>query len=236
MGLVAVEKREALALPGFEISRAFSLLQNEKNARKWLEHTASEITHHDGECCSQARSWLLGMAQSMENASLCDGGIRAPHWLSDRFEWGPSRWPIAWCELIEQDVIDCGVFAALVREIFHEQGVRAHPGQVVIQYSETCTHHWQQLWRNGAALLPDAGSTQPGEFFPWVGKNLVYHEICVVEAQDGIARLYDSTWGNWYQPHLRDGFGAVVAVRTQCAGDLLWGDRVLRSGEWMVMA
>ena len=172
----------------------------------------------------------------MENASLCEGGIRAPHWLSDRFEWGPSRWPIAWCELIEQEVIDCGVFAALVREIFREQGVRAHPGQVVIQYSETCTHHWQELWREGASRLPANLSEKQGQFFPWVGKNLVYHEICVVEPQDGIARLYDSTWGNWYQPHLRDGFGSVVAVRTQCEGDLLWGDRILRSGEWMVMA
>ena len=236
MGLVAVKNKGILRDPGAGVG-SMELMLSEVNARKWIEHTASEITHHDGDCCRQARAWILGMAQSMENASLCESGIRVPHWLSDHFEWGPSEWPISWCELVRLDIIDCGVFSALVREIFQEQGVSAHPGQVVIHYGETCTSHWRGLWDEGAHKLTSLSSARRDErYFPWVGKNLVYHEICVVESEPGVARLYDSTWGNWYHSDIRNGFGSIVAVRTQAPQELIWGDRTLRSGEWTVMA
>ena len=45
--------------------------------------------------------------------------------------------------------------------------------------------------------------------------------------------IYDSTLGNWYEPHARCGFAAVLAIRTECPRLLRWGGKVLSCGEWV---
>jgi hypothetical protein len=212
-------------------------LSDEKKANLWLDHCGSEITYHDGDCCRQARSWFLGWARSMDSASLVEAGVRAPTWLSQRFEWGPSRWPIAWCELIEQKVIDCGVFAALAREVFQDQGLSVFPAQVVLQYGEKCTQHWSAFWKLDPLETKAHHRTEDShELFPWIGVRHVYHEICVVESSPGVARFYDSTWGNWYLPHPSSGFGAVLAIRSFAPQALSWGKYEVESGEWLVVS
>jgi len=208
-----------------------SWLKGEAQAPLWLDHCGSEILQHDGKCCAQAKSWFLGWARSMDSASLVESGVRAPVWLSQRFEWGPSRWPIAWCELIEQKVIDCGVFAALARETFLDQGVAAFPAQVVLRYGERCTQHWNAYWK-----LDSSTNEESHELFPWIGTRHVYHEICVVEASPGEARFYDSTWGNWYLPQPQSGFGSILAIRSFAPHALNWGNYRVRSGEWLVVS
>jgi hypothetical protein len=154
--------------------------------------------------------------------------MKAPTWLSQRFTWGPSKWPISWCQLVKEKVLDCGVFAALAREVFKAQGQTAHPAQALLSYNEHCTRHWKDLWENEK---PD----DAGKLFPWIGNETVYHELCVIERPDGTAKLYDSTWGNWYEPRRRSGFGALLAFRTECPRLLRWEDRIISHGEWIVL-
>jgi len=214
------------------------LFGHEENFARWIEHPTSVITHHDSPCCDVARMWFLSYARSMEIGNLSQYGIQAPTWLSQLYTWGPSEWPIAWCQLVRERVLDCGVFAALAREVFGAQGHQAHPAQALLSYNETCTRHWKDLWKKGPGRARKSGAKPPrrrGELFPWIGTELVYHEICVLELPDGSAKVYDSTWGSWYEPRRRKGFGSLLAVRTECPRLLGWGDRTLSCGEWTIL-
>jgi hypothetical protein len=196
---------------------------------QWIEHPSSSIVMHDAQCCERARTWFLAWARSMEIRTLSRFRIAAPSWLSQRFKWGPSLWPISWCEVVRTKVIDCGVFAALAREIFTAQGHLAHPAQALISYNSVCTHHWQDLWMRGIRDLRKKG----GEIFPWIGSEVVYHELVLLELDDGRARVYDSTWGHWYEPQPWTGFGSLLALRTECPRLLHWGGKSLSCGEWI---
>ncbi len=197
---------------------------------RWLEHPTSSILHHDRECCDQARLWFLAYARSMEGWSSSQFRLNAPTWLSQHFNWGPSIWPISWCELVKEKTIDCGVFAALAREIFTAQGHDVHAGQCLLSYNDTCTNHWKQLWKT---KMPKREDQRPGEVFHWVGDRVVYHEVCIIEMPGEEARIYDSTFGGWYEPLERVGFGALLSVRSECPRILKWGNKLLSCGEWV---
>ena len=215
-------------------------VSKEQHFSRWVEHPSSSILHHDQDCCERARLWFLAYARSMETGNQSQFQLKAPTWLSQLFTWGPSKCPIFWCQLVRETVIDCGVFAALAREVFLAQGHEAHPAQALLSYDETCTRHWKDLWKKEPkklhANLAEAKKEvdqKASEVFPWIGTKMVYHELCVVEWLDGIAKVYDSTWGNWYEPHQRIGFGALLAIRTECPRVLRWGNRTMSCGEWM---
>ena len=194
---------------------------------RWMEHPCSSIVHHEKKCCEEARLWFLAYARSMEGTTATQNKLRPPVWLGQLYTWGPSHWPIAWCELIEEKILDCGVFAALAREIFQAQGVSVHPAQALISYNEGCTGHWKDLWRE--AEKKEKG----GNLFPWVGEKIVYHEVCILEMPAGAGKLYDSTFSHWMEPENRAGFGAMLAVRTECPRLLSWGGKTLSHGEWV---
>lgn len=203
----------------------------EKNYSRWLEHPSSSLVHHDDSCCEEARMWFLAFARSMEGAVAVQNQLRPPGWLSQQFQWGPSTWPISWCQVFKEKTIDCGVFAALAREIFKAQGFKAYPAQALFSYNETCTDHWKSLWQKGRERLDPDGKAQ---LFPWVGDQIVYHEVCLIEGAHGSeARLYDSTFSTWLEPVHRRGFGALLAVRSECPRILKWGDQLLIYGEWI---
>ena len=233
MSLVAVDQ---LQLNEVERSRGRlqllrELARNEEHFNRWMEHPASSLVHHDSDCCEEARLWFLALARSMEIRSLSQYKIKAPTWLQERFTWGPTQWPIAWCQLVKEDVIDCGVFAALAREIFKAQGFEAHPAQALLSYNPTCTSHWKDLWKGDPSQ--EKKKTSEGEVFPWIGTQIVYHELCLVELPNGEAKVYDSTWGNWYESRPRYGFGALLALKTECPRILSWGESTLSCGEWI---
>lgn len=207
--------------------RDLARFADEALLRRWLEHPACAILHHEAACCDRARLWFLAFARSMEIGALSQYALRAPVWLSQQFKWGPSEWPIAWCQVVKRKTVDCGVFAALAREVFVAQGHSAHPAQAILAYNRDCTRHWKELWKITEEDV-DAEKT-----FPWIGEELVYHEICALEMPDGEARLYDSTWGTWLHPSRRHGHGALLAVRTECPRLLRWGGRELSCGEWV---
>jgi hypothetical protein len=100
----------------------------------------------------------------------------------------------------------------------------------LITYNDICTDHWQKLWVN---KMPKKNDRRPGEVFNWVGQSVVYHEICVIEMPDQTARLYDSTFGGWFEHEERAGFGALLAVRSEGPRILKWGPKLLSCGEWV---
>ncbi len=197
----------------------------EGNFTRWMEHPTSSILHHDRSCCEEARLWFLSYARTMEIGSPSEQNIRAPSWLSKLFKWGPSQWPISWCDVVKEKMVDCGVFAALAREIFAAQGHQVHPAQALLHYNSECTSHWKDLWQEASKTKRD--------LFPWVGTEIVYHELCVLEMPDQRARVYDSTWGFWHVPYRRNGFGGLLAFRTECPRLLRWGDKTISCGEWI---
>jgi hypothetical protein len=229
-----------LVKPDLGIAQSIrAMIAREEHFRKWMEHPSSMIVHHDKNCCDEARLWFLSYARSMEIKTLSQFELRAPVWLSQLYTWGPSEWPISWCELVKEKVLDCGVFAALAREVFRAQGHEAHPAQALLSYNPSCTGHWKEFWKGDGKKEKKKDKdkkkkkNEEGETFPWIGTEVVYHEICVLEMPDGSAKVYDSTWGNWYEPHARAGFGALLAVRTECPRVLSWGNKFFSCGEWI---
>src|SRR5262249_43282083 len=138
----------------------------------------STLTDH-GPCCARARAWLIAMARSHDFASTDGLTFAAPRWLTKRWSWGPTCWPIAWCEAIKATTIDCAVFGAFALAIFRAKGLETYPGQVLCSYAEESTAHWHHKW----ASLPGA--------FDWGGRRVVCHEICVVRVNGNQARVYD---------------------------------------------
>lgn len=199
---------------------------------RWVEHPSSSIVHHDAPCCEEARLWFLAYAKSAEAAQSLHTRIKPPHWLGQLFTWGPSPWPIAWCQLPKAKTLDCGVFAALAREVFEAQGVIAHPAQALIRYNDVCTSHWKDLWKNGSKKM---SKRKAEELFPWIGDEVVYHEICVLELPGREAKVYDSTFGYWIEPEKREGFRGLLAIRTECPRLLHWGTKVFSCGEWVTL-
>lgn len=253
MSLGAVKKHKSDELDSNR--QIGALVGREEHFVDWIEHPTSDIVHHEAQCCEDARAWFMAYARSMEIGNFAQYQLRAPTWLSQRFVWGPSEWPISWCQLVKKHVVDCGVFAVLAREIFRAQGHQAHPAQVLLTYNPSCTGHWRDLWqkgeerrkkrlekeqraKSGKELVSSGGnleSTKQGKIFPWIGTDIVYHETCVVEMSDGSAKLYDATWGNWYEPLRRDGYASIIAFRTDCPRLLRWGDRNISCGEWIIL-
>ena len=206
------------------------LMEKEPDFDRWVEHPTSCILHHHRPCCDQARLWFLAYARSMEIWTLAQFKVKAPTWLSKIFTWGPSPWPISWCEVMTAPTIDCGVFAALAREVFSAQGQVAYAAQGILSYNETCTQHWKDLWQEGC-ILEDGKKIE--DSFPWIGTELVYHELCVLEMPGHQARVFDSTFGMWHESHQRLGFGSLLALRTECPRLLNWGNKTISYGEWV---
>lgn len=206
------------------------LIDSEEFYSRWVEHPSSSILHHEKDCCEEARLWFLSYARSMEGWSSSQYQMKPPTWLSQLLTWGPSPWPISWCEIFKAKTTDCGVFAALAREIFQAQGVPAHPAQALLTYNENCTGHWKDLWKAGTK---EFDKKRASDIFPWVGNVIVYHEVCVLEMPHSRAKIFDATFGNWLEPHKRDGFAALLSVRSECPRLLKWGEQILSYGEWV---
>jgi hypothetical protein len=191
--------------------------------KEWRQASGSTLVHH-GECCERARAWLLAMGRSHDFTCTDGLAFAAPKWLTTKWTWGPTRWPVAWCEAVKADTIDCGVFGVFALEIFRAKGIEAYPGQVLRTYAEESTTHWRKKWR----AMPGA--------FEWIGDRVVYHEVCVVRVDRDQARVYDPTDGIWLEPGVRGGHGAHVAIRAEVPQALKWGAYTLVHGRWAEMS
>ena len=183
----------------------------------------SELVHH-GECCQLARRWLVDMHRSLSFNRSEEHRLHAPTWLRQRFKWGPVQWPLSWCETVRKSQIDCGVFAALSREIFAQQGVDVYPAQVILNQPKTYVQHWNLKWANIFQTIP------------WIGQEYVYHEVCAVaEAGDSRIRIYDPTESVWLDSEFSRGLNGVVGLNVNSPVPLNWGTLTVGQGKWALI-
>jgi hypothetical protein len=196
-----------------------SVVADTLERKEWRQASGSALAHH-GPCCDRARAWVIAVGRSYDFASTDGLTFAAPRWLTRRWAWGPTRWPITWCEAIKAEAIDCGVFAVFAVEIFRAKGVEAYLGQLVRSCAEERIAHWRRKW----AAMPGA--------FNWIGTRVVYHEVCVVRVGPGEAWVYDPTEGIWLEPRGPSGHNAHLAIRAEIPVALRWGAHALVNGQW----
>ena len=191
---------------------------------RWQDFPHSTISHHGAACCEVAREWVRAMDYAMLN-----GGDEAsgPRWLRARDKWGPSAWPIHWCELVERKVIDCGPHAALAHEVFAARGLTAFHAQFVQRYSADATSQWRARWAEEDVSCH------------WLADDLIYHEANALLVGEDEVKLWDGSAGWWVNPRQRGGgYGNLVAVRIFAGGQIgggdgfRWGERRLKPNLW----
>lgn len=156
---------------------------------------ASRLSLHHALCCREARGWFEAMARSH-----CSRGAKEPVWITDRWSWGPNRWPLFWCEAVEATELDCGALADLAEAAMKAAGAEVCRVQLVESFNPEQIAHWQARWE-GVPGSP-----------PWIWGSLVYHET--VGVLDGAElRIWDSTEGAWRTRACESKCGHVVALR-----------------------
>jgi hypothetical protein len=192
---------------------------------KWDSWPASTLSHHGAPCCEIAREWVL----ATDFSQLGDAAaLTGPRWLRQKFPWGPSPWPLHWCEAVARKKLDCGAHQAITHELFTARGVRSHPAQFVQQFTEEATRHWADKW--GEEEVTAA----------WIDGDVIYHEGVAVEVAPGEIRLWDASAGWWINPQQAGGYGALLSVRildtTASPGaSWRWGGRDLATNTWNML-
>ncbi len=212
MYLVAAEQR-------------LGLLEQEGDApllsAKWQSFPFSCLSHHGDACCDIAREWLV----AMDFAQLNGGDILSgPRWMRQKYDWGPSAWPLHWCDAVGRNTIDCGAHAALAQEAFAARGVISFRAQFVQRYSPDATSQWRRKW--GEEQVSDA----------WLSDELIYHEGNALLVGSNEVKLWDPSAGCWINPRQSGGYGSLAAVRIfvggHDAGVLRWGDHLIEPNAW----
>ncbi|MBW3616351.1 MAG: hypothetical protein KY446_01165 [Proteobacteria bacterium] len=189
---------------------------------KWDSWPASTISHHGQACCEIAREWML----ANDFSQLGDAAaLTGPRWLPKKYPWGPSPWPMHWCEAVGRKKLDCGAHQAISQELFTARGVQSRPAQFVQQFSEEATRHWGHKW--GEDQVP-AG---------WIDGDVIYHEGCAVTVEGDEIKLWDASAGWWIDPQQSGGYGALLSVRildpsAEAPQTLSWGGRQLALNRW----
>ena len=189
----------------------------------WEHWRPAELSHHGRSCCEVVKEWVIAT-----DLSLLGGGseLTGPRWLRHRFEWGPTRYPIHWCEIGRASVLDCGVHAALAHEIFLARGIRSFRAQMIQEYSENAAEQWQMRWEERDAITS------------WIDGVLIYHEGCATVTNGNVLKLWDPSSSWWVDPGTTAGYGSIRAVRI--AGPIgaigfRWGCHALTANEWIVI-
>lgn len=193
----------------------------------WENFTASSISHHGERCCEVARQWLLAMDFSQLHGAT---PLTGPRWLRQKFKWGPSPWPIYWCEVVRRKTIDCGALGALAHQIFLARGVRSFTAQFILEFTEDSAEQWLAAWKPACTTGLN-----------WVRRELIYHEGCAVAAKGGELKLWDATASWWIDPKQFRGYSAVRAVRifdttSTSETEFRWGAHRIRPNRWCEIA
>ena len=189
---------------------------------KWREFPHSTLAHHGARCCDIARAWATAF-----DFSQLDGGspLTGPRWLRQKYTWGPSPWPLHWCEAVERETLDCGALAALAHEVFLARGVRSFPAQLIQQYTNDAARHWRERW---------AGDECASH---WIENDLIYHEGNAALVRGDEIKLWDASAGWWVNPKQFGGYGGVLALKVfASAADappvFKWGTHLIEPNRW----
>lgn len=186
----------------------------------WAARVPSALADHGAECCATGRAWFLAMDRSLWR------GQGGPAWIRRRYDWGPTRWPLHWCEAVSEKELCCGAQAALSIEAFRARGVHAVPVQLVQRYDPHNVPHWHSRW------------TQCGANPAWAAEGTVYHEACALIEEEQV-RVWNPTATRWVSPEDVSGYASVVAIRiggaAPAARTVSWGSLRLPVGEWAAL-
>jgi hypothetical protein len=186
----------------------------------WRDWPVSTISHHGRACCDIAREWIL----ATDCSQLGDAAtLTGPRWLRQRYPWGPSPWPLHWCEAAERKRLDCGAHAAIAHELFSARGVKSRPAQFVQQFSEDATRHWADKWREEEIAAA------------WIDRDLIYHEGCAVALGGDEIKLWDASAGWWIDnPRQSGGYGSLLSVRVLAreGESFRWEGRCIVANTW----
>lgn len=215
MYLAAVKEREE--------ARRGDVAEAPLPSERWQHFPYSCFSHHGEACCEVAREWIV----SNDYAQLNGGDLlTGPRWLRQKYEWGPSSWPMHWCEVVERKVIDCGAHAALAQEAFAARGVTAFRAQFVQRYSADATAQWRKKW----------GDEQVSDH--WLSDDDIYHEGNALLVGEDEVKLWDASAGWWINPRQAGGYGSLVAVRIFADGQwgggdgFRWGEHRIKPNIW----
>ena len=180
----------------------------------------SRPVDHGSSCCASARGWL-GAIHAAGGPTAALSGLG---WISEMYPWGPTQWPMSWCELVEQQKLDCGAHASVAREVARQGGVQLLGVQLLLWAGARDIAHWGSAWREGG-VTPT-----------WLFEGLYYHEA-VGAAADGLVVL-DTTRNARVLPDGGSTNGSVAAIRVSGADAevVRWGPHDLTTDKWMVLA
>ena len=188
----------------------------------WRYRAASVLLHHGKSCCAVAREWTFATDYMQLNG---EHELTAPRWLRARYKWGPSKWPLSWCEAVEKKTLDCGALSAMACAVFTARGITAYPAQLIQIYSEQSAKHWLANW---------SAEDAPAD---WVNNGLAYHEACAVVIDKNVIKIWDPTAACWVNPPQFSGYSSVLAVRViawplPSATTLTWAGNEIQCNEW----
>lgn len=202
--------------------RPCGVITNGAVFENWRNFPPSNISHHGTTCCEMAREWIY----AMDHAHLNGGSpLTGPRWLRHLYNWGPTVYPIHWCEVVEEKTLDCGVLGALSREVFKARGVRAFPAQLIQKFTTNATTQWQRKWNDKEA------STH------WINDDIIYHEGCAIITGGNEIKVWDSSAGWWVRPVPQNGYGSLLALRicTETNNNISvfqWGEFKIAPNRW----
>jgi hypothetical protein len=189
---------------------------------RWNEFPFSPLSHHEEACCDVARDWVIANDFAQLNGS---DRLSGPRWLRQLYKWGPSSWPLHWCEALAQPSIDCGAHAALAHEAFAARGLTSFRAQFVQRYDANAEADWRTRW--SAERCSDH----------WLDGNLIYHEGNALLAGDDELKFWDPSAGWWINPRQAAGYGSLAMVRIWTEGragsnSYRWGARRIAPDVW----
>ncbi|MEG3164821.1 hypothetical protein U1701_09465 [Sphingomonas sp. PB2P19] len=222
---LAEDKTKSGPTPDTGTDQGFMFAAPVSPGGKWEHFPNSHISHHGAACCDIAHEWLV----AFDFAQLNGGDVLSgPRWMREHSAWGPTAWPIHWCEAVDAKTVDCGVHAAMAHEAFVARGVRAFRAQFIQRYSTDAAASWRQNW----------GKDQVSDH--WIDGDAIYHEGNAVLVGDGQVKLWDGSAGWWINVRGTGGYGSLAAVRIETGAEqvpdgLMWGDRRLATNEWVAV-
>jgi hypothetical protein len=193
---------------------------------KWSEFPISEISHHGESCCDGAKGWLSALDYSYLNAA---DSLTGPRWLRQKYQWGASAWSIFWCDAVKRKTLDCGVLSAFSAEIFNARGVKNYRVQLVQQFSDSATAHWNSSW---------AEKEVPTY---WINRDTIYHEVNAVQTDGENIKIWDASAGCWVNSAQNGGYGSVSAIKVFAPHDnspetaFKWGQHSIKPNQWTVI-
>lgn len=189
-------------------------------ANVWRAAHPSGLLMHSAMCCRVAAGWIVANDRSLAEAA----GTIVPWWLRHWKHWGPSPWPLHWCEAVRLGTWDCGVFAAAGDHLMRARGLDSRRVLAIEEATPTETQQWRHLW--------EAAGREP----TWTHGAAAYHEVCGL-VSDGVLSIWDPTEAVWIRPGESLPQAPVLALKVFAANDqelmVNWQGVNLPCGVWV---